>query len=481
MQVSRRAFGSGALAVAASMVASKAARASDAKVRCGASTADGKKALQQYRRAVAMLKEQKVSTPASWQFLANTHGIPIEESTDEAIEQMFSTAGLSENEAAAVRRRRVLAMGGLLDGSQVAGVWQSCPHSFSQITYDFLPWHRAYLLLVESFIGNVLKEPFALPYWDYTQAPSLPIEFREAIDGGTQGNALFFSERLTNNHPDFAEGVIDVKSAFGQTAFGFDEPTHIGFSLDLEANLHGNVHAETGTSRGMGNPLFAARDPIFYLHHAAIDRLWESWRKTYGDPSSVEWREVVNRFAGSDDKIVSWKTASLLNLEELGYRYDTLEPVVQLTSDLTPFSLGGTTTVAESKDSPPAISASATTIEMTRLPAPFAAGSNSRYAIVLEAVSAASSPGTAYELYVNLPAAADESVKLSHRAGIFNVFAAGEHAGHGQAGNVIVDVTALVTAGIVPVDGADPISITIAPRHQAAAALNIKAIKLIAK
>jgi hypothetical protein len=54
----------------------------------------------------------------------------------------------------------------------------------------------------------------------------------------------------------------------------------------------------------MRKPSIAGRDPIFWLHHANIDRLWEVWRKL---PGSVE---LVDQVGLPADVLSEWRSAS---------------------------------------------------------------------------------------------------------------------------------------------------------------------------
>ena len=100
----------------------------------------------------------------------------------------------------------------------------------------------------------------------------------------------------------FPGGEIQIPPGFGgpKTLFhhgGEDRAPNGG----LEGSPHNAVHGLVGgTQRGhdqndpafgglMGWPDQAALDPIFWLHHANIDRLWESWRKGVpgADPNDV--------------------------------------------------------------------------------------------------------------------------------------------------------------------------------------------------
>ncbi|HKO08858.1 MAG TPA: tyrosinase family protein, partial [Alphaproteobacteria bacterium] len=52
-----------------------------------------------------------------------------------------------------------------------------------------------------------------------------------------------------------------------------------GFCATLDFGLHGNVHVWVGNNQGMASVPWAANDPIFWMHHCNIDRLWASWNK----------------------------------------------------------------------------------------------------------------------------------------------------------------------------------------------------------
>jgi hypothetical protein len=52
------------------------------------------------------------------------------------------------------------------------------------------------------------------------------------------------------------------------------ERTYTGFTIELE-NLHNIVHLWVG---GTMQTFQAPADPIFWLHHSQIDRLWSIWQ-----------------------------------------------------------------------------------------------------------------------------------------------------------------------------------------------------------
>jgi tyrosinase len=113
-----------------------------------------------------------------------------------------------------------------------------------------------------------------------------------------------------------------------------------GTNGNLESNPHNLVHTEVGGRGGlMSNPDYAALDPIFYLHHANIDRMWAGWNQKYPNPKIDTW--VNGPTAVGDRKFVmpmpdgkAWKytPGNVTSLSQLDYTYDNLPtpPTVNL-------------------------------------------------------------------------------------------------------------------------------------------------------
>jgi tyrosinase len=64
-------------------------------------------------------------------------------------------------------------------------------------------------------------------------------------------------------------------------------------------------------------------DPIFWLHHCNIDRIWAEWQAAgNGTPSlSLNYN---NQFVNGSGQPVTASSASALNIAPMGYTYDTL-------------------------------------------------------------------------------------------------------------------------------------------------------------
>lgn len=88
------------------------------------------------------------------------------------------------------------------------------------------------------------------------------------------------------------------------------------FESDVEGALHNPVHVWVGGP--MQDQSTAPADPLFWLHHANVDRIWESWRQ-----HNPGLNPSLN---GSDAVLDPWtdtepKTRDLANYN---YRYDVL-------------------------------------------------------------------------------------------------------------------------------------------------------------
>jgi tyrosinase len=123
------------------------------------------------------------------------------------------------------------------------------------------------------------------------------------------------------NSPDF--------EAFGNTRpRGQDSAAAVwqrrsGSATELEFNPHNGVHQAIGGN--MGVIALSARDPIFYLHHANVDRLWSTWNRR-GNANSPEpmWRNFAfeRNLINPDGTPWSVSVGELGSTPALGYRYD---------------------------------------------------------------------------------------------------------------------------------------------------------------
>lgn len=212
-----------------------------------------------------------------------------------------------------------------------------CPHS----NWWFLPWHRAYLFYFERVCQDILKDPsFALPYWDWTQNPRIPGAFWAGVLAGN-GVSPVVSRVIGPNEDIPSEfvgrKVIERFMADPQlvTAYSSAPQTIPGHPMGqrdsgstglLEGTPHNNVHNQVdGTMGTFLSPL----DPIFWLHHANVDRLWASWSAQHGGAAPIEQKwgslKLESFWDPVSKKMVSEPTSRTKSLDPYGYSYDRLE------------------------------------------------------------------------------------------------------------------------------------------------------------
>lgn len=185
-------------------------------------------------------------------------------------------------------------------------------------SWRFFPWHRAQLAHFESIIAKLSgRKNFALPYWDAQDDKFLPdILFKP-------GSPFYIAGRTATASTDYAKERWNF-SLEGASIADDDFDNFVGkpdVAGRAEGYGHNSVHMITGGK--MGDVETAPLDPLFWLHHCNVDRVWATWqRHHYGDPPEQWQREVIEGFVDARGKTVPPTTAgALLDIKELGYGY----------------------------------------------------------------------------------------------------------------------------------------------------------------
>lgn len=148
----------------------------------------------------------------------------------------------------------------------------------------FLPWHRAYLLDLEREL-QAIDASVALPYWRFDLA-SPNIFTRDFMGVSDNVGTVQFSHtnplqfwrtdgvQGVNRRPffDTSQAPSGVRTEAQTFALGNQ---YSGFRA-MEGNPHGSAHVSFGGS--ISSVPTAARDPLFFLLHCNVDRLWAKWQ-----------------------------------------------------------------------------------------------------------------------------------------------------------------------------------------------------------
>ncbi|KAJ9473443.1 Tyrosinase [Diplonema papillatum] len=165
---------------------------------------------------------------------------------------------------------------------------------FAHSTSAFLPWHRWFLLQFENYLRELPGyECVTVPYWDTEkdandEARSPP--FRAATFGDFSSHPANTSQCVTNGvgagftspegclrreHNDFIKFVGEPQVAALLTSY----PSYRDFAARLEAGPHAAPHNFIGGDMAtMRSPY----DPLFWLLHANVDRLYALWQDYHG-------------------------------------------------------------------------------------------------------------------------------------------------------------------------------------------------------
>lgn len=138
--------------------------------------------------------------------------------------------------------------------------------------------------------------------WDATADPQH--SFRNHIEG--------WDEALP---PDCSNGWQNISE-------------HAGGAHNLHNGVHmwvGGLWADDDGAMHGGTMLYntSPNDPVFFLHHANIDRLWAEWQERHGTPFPAAAAGYT-----PDSTMWPWFDRTIGSLEstlDLGYRYDTTD------------------------------------------------------------------------------------------------------------------------------------------------------------
>jgi tyrosinase len=155
-----------------------------------------------------------------------------------------------------------------------------------------LPWHRLFLRDMETLLG------VDIPYWAWNKSGA-----------GWRHSAVW--TRLAAFNTGWPVRIYNVRKRFessgGMPAWPDDAPTYDSAPWDTRSKsgqrvrlerVHNTVHNLVG---GHFSTVTSPSDPLFYLHHANVDRCFESWIQrhstiTYprsGPPAPHRWDDVM--------------------------------------------------------------------------------------------------------------------------------------------------------------------------------------------
>ncbi|QMW05428.1 tyrosinase family protein [Spirosoma foliorum] len=267
-----------------------------------------------YAKAVQVMQSRPISDPTSWWFYAAIHG-------EYLLPASMIPSSFPDYQYLNWINISYIATTAKIDKIPAQKLtdlfWDQCQHA----TWYFLPWHRGYLVSIENILRDIIinqlkgPEDWALPYWNYLNQSTqnteqnIPPAFTDVSLPDGKPNPLHVVERYGSiieigNAENSANDICQFDTIYsdgsspaplgpgdstgyfysgGETGFMHEGGSETG---DIEMNPHNFVHGMVGGRNKkkqtglMGVPNTAALDPVFYLHHANVDRMWAAWNET---------------------------------------------------------------------------------------------------------------------------------------------------------------------------------------------------------
>jgi tyrosinase len=171
-----------------------------------------------------------------------------------------------------------------------------------------LPWHRVFLYLFEEALHNYHPD-VCVPYWDWTKPEEQ--HFPDWLTGVLP--TVHTPTRTINviRGPGSDGGLASI-AASAPTAMA---KTIYGEFSGIVNGIHGSVHIWVGGT--MSDASVSPADPVFWMHHANLDRLWWIW---YNSPQGNHQNPPLT---GGDAVMDPWSytEADVRSISSLGYAY----------------------------------------------------------------------------------------------------------------------------------------------------------------
>ena len=230
----------------------------------------------------------------------------------------------------------------------------------------FLPWHREYLRRYESALRSV-DPRVSLPYWNWgLGSPSdTSTLFQDGRmgplgTGGASGAEIttgYLAESPNTFNP-MGWTIHQTLRPFGSalrrnsSLVGLPPASSINSAL-MQSNYnefrpslespHGTVHVRVGWDMGR---MTSPNDPIFFLHHCQIDRIWAKWQETH--PGTANYNPAGSGGAGHRPNDPMWPWDG--NASGVGLAQDGTTPLDDLIPNYAQTDIVRTTDVLDHRE-----------------------------------------------------------------------------------------------------------------------------------
>lgn len=305
-------------------------------VRKNAHSKEAEKDLEAMQKALEIMRTLNCSDPTSWYYQGAIHSVPLVSGSEKPNPNPFCDSFQ-------------------FNASQLKTAWANCTHGGDDamkksITYNFLIWHRLYIWHFEKIVRELSgKEDFALPYWAYTNTENA--ELYQTLPPALRNSKSSLFEKARYIDVNEGKPIIDEETLSALNLKDlFEEEDFYDFAKSINGVPHGTMHDYIGagpdTTAMYFNPIFnkemnsglmgvvasAGFDPVFWLHHSNIDRIWQQW--TNSDKGTEVCLDTLKKYAWSKytffdakGKQVDYTVDDVYKIiyNEMDYNYDDTE------------------------------------------------------------------------------------------------------------------------------------------------------------
>ncbi|RKP09206.1 hypothetical protein THASP1DRAFT_29003 [Thamnocephalis sphaerospora] len=242
----------------------------------------------------------------------------------------------------------------------------------------FFPWHRIFLRRFERELQRI-DPSIMLPYWDWSydsQAPELSVVFRSGFYGGNgrqddscvvDGPFADWATVYPNTHClqrkfDQQQRLSAFSGPEALRALQEQSRTYQEYRSRFESKPHAQVHIGIGSEF---NTMYAVNDPIFWAHHAFVDKNWAEWQQMRPQNArAFDGTTIEGQSVSINDEIRPFgiSVSEVMDTQNLCYRYADFAPartvnaagsnVMDILSQFIPASGGTNTTIVVHEGSP---------------------------------------------------------------------------------------------------------------------------------
>ena len=228
----------------------------------------------------------------------------------------------------------------------------------------FLPWHRYFLITLEGLLRQALNDnEFRIPYWDWTTDAELSEPATSPIWSNANLGQFALSDWRVRLEMSLRTGDLRPANRSLQRELGNAGrlPTRTGVRMAIRdqvsydtspfsssspggirnlvegwvgnERIHNSVHVWIGGDMARSS---SPNDPVFFLHHCNVDRIWAAWQERHPDSTYLPDMTAPDtlQFHRIDDALYSIYEETVTPGDMVDYKryyeYDTVSDLTEL-------------------------------------------------------------------------------------------------------------------------------------------------------